>query len=146
MIIVFCIPLSLFSQDTSAVQISKDNYRVNRPLYVFGGLDGLGVGVTFFGIADFQYGILLLEQTAKAKIFLFNKNSTPYIGYGIGEQFSGFGGNGESNKWKLAILGWQFSPFNEDGFYEFSLQYILEEENKKAFFPTVISFSAGIRI
>lgn len=137
--------------DSTAVHSDDTRFiRIEKPLFFVGGLEGIGIGTTYFGIVEIQASFMILAtENAKLKIFLFQKNSSPFMGIGIGREYKGLGGNGESNDWTVIFIGWQFFPFkskNDRGFWEFSLQRPLYESNSKAFLPTIISFLGGIRI
>jgi hypothetical protein len=134
------------AEDTIKTSDSAILHRSKRPFFVYAGPDGLGVGGTIFGYVDVQAGSYIFVNSGKIKVYLLGKNSSPFIGIGIGDQYQGFGGNGESNDWTVVFAGWQFTPFNDRGFFEFSLQWPTYERNSKAFQPTRFSFSVGARI
>ncbi len=136
-----------FARDSAEILLEGLLNREEKIFYAFGGLDGLGIGISLFKIFDLQYSAFITYQLVKAKMFLFSTNSAPYLGLNSGNQWSiNLGGGGDSNKWFAILVGWQFYPFDTRGFYEIAIQHALFQENKNTFQPTVISFTAGIRL
>lgn len=135
-----------FTGDSTNPLSSSISYREKLPFAFKIGVDGVGFDYTFSPLnLNIEAGSMpLLFQGARIKYFFTNSNSTAFIGLGLGEKFASFGGSGESNRWRIIFVGWQFN-FKRI-FLDVEYQYVLQQENKKTGLPSIIGCGLGFRL
>ncbi len=146
LVIIFCVAIhsTLFSQDTSVV---KGNIRQSKPFFPLLDVNGFGLGYSIHKNIDIQATTMVFTSGANIKVYLSDNNSAPFIGLGIGNIIQGLAGTGESNDWSVAFVGWQYHPFATRGLFIAAIyQYALHNGNKKADYPTMLSFNFGVRL
>lgn len=136
---------SSFPADTTNPLHSSVSYRKEIPVAVKIGVNGLGVEYTYAPLRlNVEVATLVIVQGVNVKYFYSDANSSPFVGLGIGKKIASFGGSGESNQWKIIIVGWQFNF--KRVFFDVGYQYAFYQANIKSDFPALLNFGIGFRI
>jgi hypothetical protein len=125
------------------IQNGQAQVRVDHPLAVKIGIEGFGIDYCLGENVGVDATTFLFYHTLKVRYLFLEKNSSPFIGMGIGS-FSGGFGYGETNKWVVIHAGWEHAY--RSFLIQFIVQHPISEENSKSHVPFFFNINFGIRI
>jgi hypothetical protein len=135
LITVICLPTLLIAQSSL--------YRSQSPFSAKIGLEGIGLDVTIGNRLGFDVTSFLVYHSFKARVYILEKNGSPFIGLGVGKYNGGFGG-GQENQWTVVLAGW------EHDYEVFLIQLMVQQPIYKkydyAYSPFIFNINLGMRI
>ncbi len=127
----------------SSAHSQESLFRTDRPFAVKLGNEGFGMDYSLADHLALEFTTIAFYHSLKARVFLFEKNATPYIGFGAGS-FNGIVSMSEANRWFSVQLGWEHAY--EIILIHLYLQKPLYEENQKSKVPFIFNLSIGMRV
>ncbi len=129
---------SLILLASSASSQVESLYRSDRPIGVKLGFEGLGVDLCLGELVGLDATTWLFYNAAKARIFLLNRNASPFVGFGYGSS-GGVGGN--SDNWTVVLGGWEHSY--KRFFIQIMAEYAVRKQYKS---PFPVNLNLGMRL
>jgi hypothetical protein len=117
--------------------------REHRPYAVKAGTEGLGMDYSIGNICAVDVSTFAFYHSLKARVFLFERNASPYVGVGVGS-FNGVMSETDANRWVSYQLGWEHSY--EVVQIQLYLQRPFSEKNNSSYVPLTVNLSVGMRV
>ena len=117
--------------------------REDHPLAVKIGFEGFGLDYCLGNRLGIDFTTFAFLHSAKTRYLVLNRNTTPYIGLGVGS-FPGYWSTSEANKWFELHAGWE----HRNGMFiiQLFLQKTIIESNTNSHVPFVFGINFGMRV
>lgn len=117
-------------------------YRSTRQVAAKITTEGLGLDLCLFDRVGIDATSFLIYNTAKVRFQALSKNTTPIVGAGFGNRSAGAGGT-DGKDWTVLFVGWEHGY--EGIFFQFIVQYALQNSNGEGAPPFPINIALGVR-
>jgi hypothetical protein len=123
---------------TTAYSQEDQLLRYDRPVSLKLGLEGIGIDLALGDWLALDATSWIFYNATKARVFLFEKDASPFLGVGYG--FSGTPA-GSSSSWTVVHGGWEYS--HKSILIQILVQYPIVREGRS---PFPVNVNIGLRL